>query len=140
MLKHIAHRFLVEAWGAGKLALLDEYIAPVYLHNPASPSCVVGPNGMKQHIVRWRTAFPDLQITIEDQLVEGDKVMTRWRATGTYQNTIAGMAADGKRVNWHCVTLYRFVDNKLVESWMFTHMHDLVERLATLAAKWEQPF
>lgn len=134
--KTISRRFFVEAWGAGQFDVLERYVAPTYRSESASPNGLAGAARMKQQIVRWRTAFPDLQVTVVEQLAEGNKVMTRWLATGTQQQMLDGMPPDGQLVRWHCVTLHRFVDDQVVEASTFTSGQALAAKLAALTLEW----
>jgi predicted ester cyclase len=98
-----------EVWSSGALDRLDEYIAvDVIHHDPYDPFGADGLAGMKKLIRKNRDLYPDLQISIEDQIAEGDKVATRW---------IASMTQNGKRVTLRGVTIDRFDDGKIVEAW-----------------------
>src|SRR5262249_55328709 len=75
-------RVAFEVWSSGDLDRLDTFIAPdVVHHDPYDPYGADGLTGMKKLIKKNRNIHPDLQITIEDQIAEGDKVATRWIAT-----------------------------------------------------------
>lgn len=62
-------------------------------------------------------AFPDLRITTDDILTEGDKVATRWTATGTHQGELMGIPASGRQITFPGMTVHRFADGKIVENW-----------------------
>jgi predicted ester cyclase len=62
-------------------------------------------------------AFPDLVVVVLDQLAEGDKVATRWRASGTHQGPFAGIAATGRPVTITAMHLHRVADGQLIEHW-----------------------
>jgi predicted ester cyclase len=62
-------------------------------------------------------AFPDAQITIEDQLAEGDTVATRWTGRGAHQGELMGVPPSGKRVEVARVTISRIEGGKIVEEW-----------------------
>lgn len=135
--KEISRRFFVEAWGQGKLDVIDDYVAADYVHNPIRPNFVSGPEGMKQRVSRWRAAFPDFQVTVDDQIAEGDRVVTRWSGTGTQQAEIWGIPPSGKRIEWQCMTINRLANGKVVESWALTNALDLMEQLEAISYKWE---
>src|SRR6185503_19868300 len=80
--KTVSRRFFEEVFGNGKLNLLDEIIAKDHVNNgPGSlPGLPTGPEGAKQLVAVCRNAFPDLRFTIDEQIAEGDKVVTRWTA------------------------------------------------------------
>ena len=84
--KALTRRSLEEIWNKGNLAVADELIAPNHVaHDPADPNPGSGPEATKQQASMYRTAFPDLHITIEDHVAEGDQVVTRWTARGTHR-------------------------------------------------------
>ena len=113
--KAIVRRVYEQVWSKGNLDVVDELCAADFvLHDPAQPG-IRGPEGYKQIVTGNRTAFPDLQITVEDQLAEGDKVATRWTTTGTHQGEFAGIPATGKRGGVTGTTIARVVGGKIVE-------------------------
>lgn len=69
-----------------------EIYAPDFVaHNPNSPEEIHGPEGVKQLASAFRSAFPDMQSTVEDQIAEGDKVVTRYTFSGTHQGELMGI-------------------------------------------------
>jgi steroid delta-isomerase-like uncharacterized protein len=113
-----AARAEFEIWNTGELDLLDELVAPdVVHHDPYDPRARDGLEGLKESIAANRRAFPDLRITIEDQVAEGDKVVTRWTTSMTHAGDLGGSAATGRRVTIAGITIERFEDGKVVEAW-----------------------
>src|SRR5919199_2849531 len=97
--KAVTRRFLEEVFTAGNLKLVDELFAPDYvLHDPSVPQEVRGPEGMRQYVAMYRAAYPDTHFTIEDQIAEGDEVVTRWVGRGTHQGELMGIAPTGRSV------------------------------------------
>ena len=80
--KALARRELEEIFSAkGNLDAAEEIYAPHYIsHQPAGDEDLRGPQAIKQFAAGMREAFPDLEITIEEQIAEGDKVVARWRS------------------------------------------------------------
>ena len=117
--KAIARRALEELFSAqGDLDVADEIIAPNYVgHDPVSPEDVRGPEGVKEFASMYRSAFPDVQLSVEDQVAEGDMVVTRWIASGTHQGELMGIAPTGNRVTVSGTSVERIVDGKIVETW-----------------------
>ena len=94
--KLILRRFFEEIFNQGNLAAADEIVGANYLnHNPA-PGETPGRAGLTQVITYLHVAFRDLNFTIEDQVAEDDKVVTRWNATGIHQ---AGLLASPRPAN-----------------------------------------
>src|SRR5215207_4080022 len=82
-------------------AALEELIAADFVHrNPADPNMARGPAGMRKLYETWQAAFPDGQQRVEDQIAEGDKVVTRWGFRGTHQGELFGLAPTGKTVEF----------------------------------------
>src|SRR5215210_926317 len=85
--KAIARREIEELYNhTGNLDAADEIYAPDYVgHDPTLPEDLHGVEAGRQHAATFRSAFPDLTCTIEEQIAEGDKVVTRWIGSGTHQ-------------------------------------------------------
>jgi steroid delta-isomerase-like uncharacterized protein len=117
--KEKARRFLQESFNEGDLGLVDELFASDYvLHDPASPEEEIrGPEGMKGFVQMYQSAFPDTDVTVEDQIAEGDDVVTRWTARGTHQGELFGAPPSGNRVEITGITVDRFSGGKFAESW-----------------------
>jgi steroid delta-isomerase-like uncharacterized protein len=87
--KALARRFLEEAFNEGNLGVADEIFASDYvLHDPVIPEEISGPEGIKGFVQMYRSAFPDTHITVENQIAEGDEVVTRWTGRGTHQGDL----------------------------------------------------
>jgi predicted ester cyclase len=113
-------RVAFEVWSNGDLDRLDQYIASdVVHHDPYDPNRLHGLAGMKKTIARNREITPDLSITIDDQIAEGNKVATRWTAT---------MTREGKRVSLQGVTIDRFDNGQIVEAWRNIDMLGLLQQ------------
>lgn len=121
--KAIARRWSEELWSAGLLYVADAIIAPGYVqHDPADPVPVTGPAGVKRLVTMVRSAIPDLCITVEALISEGDQVVTRCTINGTVVSSHAGAATR----TGLCVTailIFRVIDGKITESW--TNRDDL---------------
>jgi steroid delta-isomerase-like uncharacterized protein len=117
--KALARRFIEEIWNQKNLALARELIAATYVfHTPGSPPGLPpGPEGFHQFASAFLTAFPDVHTSIEDQLAEGDKVVTRWTSRGTNTGSLFGMPTTGKSATITGITIDRFAEGKIVESW-----------------------
>jgi steroid delta-isomerase-like uncharacterized protein len=117
--KAIARRALEEVFsGQGDLDVADELFAPNYVgHDPASPEDIRGPEGVKEFASMYRNAFPDVLMSVEDQVAEGDKVVTRWIASGTHQGDMMGIAPTGNRVTVAGTSIERIVNGKIEETW-----------------------
>jgi predicted ester cyclase len=117
--KALAHRFFEEFWDQKNLAVADELLAANHVdHTPGSPPGLPpGPAGFKQFGSVYFTAFPDLYITIDGQVAEGEMVVTRWTSHGTNTGGLFGMPATNKSATITGITISRIVDGKAVETW-----------------------
>ncbi len=130
--KAAVRRYIEEAWNRGKLAMVDEVLAPNYAsHDPGNPE-YTGREGVKQLITLYRNAFPDLHWSIEDQIAEGDKVVTRWTARGTHKGDLRGIPSTGKQVTVTGTTCSRFAGGKVAESWVNWDTLGLMQQLGAV--------
>jgi steroid delta-isomerase-like uncharacterized protein len=115
--KALAHRPHEEVFNQGKLELADQIYAPDFAwHSPGiPPNLPRGPEGVKQFVTVVRAAFPDLHLTVEESLGEGDKVVNRWVFRGTHQGEFAGIPPTGKQVTLTGIDIWRISGGKLVE-------------------------
>ena len=113
--KRIAKRFYEEVVNTGNIDLLEKLVSPEYFEVHQNKLYPLGVEGAKQHILGSRQTYPDLHLTIERQIAEGDWVVTQATARGTHQGIWLGMRPTGKRVEMTVVNVDRFVDGQLVE-------------------------
>jgi steroid delta-isomerase-like uncharacterized protein len=117
--KAVIRRFLKDIFEGGNLELADELFAPDYvLHDPVVPEEVRGPEGMRRYVSMYRSAYPDTHFTIEDQISEGDRVVTRWTGQGTQQGELMGIAPTGNQVTLAGIEFDRVSDGKMQETWV----------------------
>src|SRR5215208_841424 len=113
-----AAREVFDVWSTGELDRLDDLVAPdVVHHDPYDPNSSNGLEGMKRTIEANREAFPDMRLIVEDQVAEGNKVVTRWRGEMTHLGELAGAPPTGNRITIGGITIDRFENGKIVEAW-----------------------
>jgi len=116
--KKTSRRVAEEIFAGGKLDVIEEVFDPSYVgHDVASPEPLRGLEGVREQAQGYRTAFPDLQVTVEDQIAEGDKVTTRWTARGTHEGELFGIGPTGKQTTVSGITIDVYSGGKIVESW-----------------------
>jgi predicted ester cyclase len=118
--KAILRRVTDEVFSQGNLDLVDELFAADYvLHDPGIPGGELrGPEDFKQRWVSmFRTAFPDLQLSVEDQVAEGDKVVTRYVGRGTHRGELMGIAPTGMEVSVGGSIISRVSGDRIEEEW-----------------------
>ncbi len=116
--KALVRRWFEELFNAENLDVADEITAPDHVnHDPTLPDLPPGPEGDKHVVNLYHGAFPDANITVEDQVAEGDEVVTRWTGRGTHQGDLMGVPPSGNRVEVAGMTLNRVSGGKIVETW-----------------------
>ena len=117
-----------QGWNKGNMDALDDLISPDFVNRTASK-----PNetrdGFKQRVQMIRTAFPDWEMTADEMLGEGDRVVTRWRARGTHRGSFRGIPATGKKIEVTGIAIDRVLDGKRVEGWVEWDMLGLLQQL-----------
>jgi steroid delta-isomerase-like uncharacterized protein len=133
--KALARRVVDELFVGGNLDLADELVTQDFVgHDVAAPEPIRGPEGLKEQAKGYRDAFPDLSLKIEDQTAEGDRVATRWTATGTHKGDLFGIAPTGKQATIEGVTIDRFSGGKIAESWDIWDALGLMQQLGVVPA------
>ena len=126
-------RVIEEAYSRGDLSVVDEVAAKdLVIHVPSQE--IHGREGAKQYVTMLRAAFPDLQFTIEDQIAEGDMVVTRWTARGTQTGQFQSIPATGKQIRLMGTDIDRMIDGKVVECWAHVDELGLMQQLGAIGA------
>jgi steroid delta-isomerase-like uncharacterized protein len=116
--KAIFRRYIEEVWNRTNLELVDQIFDRYISHQPDGSTLERGPEDVKRFVGEFRAAFPDLRLSIEDQMADGDKVVIRATFRGTHQREFRGMVPTGKEIEVKGVTVFRFSpEGKVVESW-----------------------
>ena len=115
--KEIARRLYHEYWNENKVGVLDEIFAPDVQNRIVPEALPPGIEGTKAYLNAFLHAFPDVEMTIERQVAEGDTVVTVWRANGTHTAELMGIPPTGKEAEVTGVDVQRFEDGKIVETW-----------------------
>lgn len=87
--KNTFRRYVEEVSNKGNLDVVDEIFGRYVSHQPDGRTEERRPEDVKRFIIEFRQAFPEFHLTVEDQIAEGDKVVTRWRASGTHQDDLS---------------------------------------------------
>jgi steroid delta-isomerase-like uncharacterized protein len=132
--KTISRRFFEEAFGKGNLNVLDEIIASDHVNSGpgALPELPTGPQGAKQLVTVYRNAFPDVRFTIDEQIAEGDQVVTRWTADGTHKGELQGIPATGKSSTVTGIAVDRIVNGKIAETWGLFDQFGMMQQLGVI--------
>jgi steroid delta-isomerase-like uncharacterized protein len=133
--KAIVRRLFAELWNTGNLSMADQIFAPTYEHHdPSTPDFGRGPDSEKKRASLYRNAFPDIHLTIEDVIAEGETVMTRWSCQGTHKGDLNGIAPTGRRFTITGVTIARVSAGKIVEGFVNWDALGLMQQLGVVPA------
>lgn len=138
--KVLARRYLEEVYGKGNLDVVDELIAEdVQDHEEFGDQVPAGRAGIKELVKAFRKAFPDISVTIDDAVSEGDRVFIRCSWEGTHQGELMGIEASGKRVYFTSMDEIRFSEGRIEEHWGVTDTLGLIHQLGAIPAPIEYP-
>ena len=122
--KKLVRYAVEEVWNKGNYSIADEILSDDFvIHASNRDKEVHGTLGVRQFFTSLRTAFPDIQFTIIDQIAEGNKVVTHWIAEGTHQGSFEGIAPTGKRFKVSAIDIDYIQNGKFTECW--TNMDEL---------------
>ena len=130
--KALARRVLEDLVVKMDLEKIDEYFAAdVIVHVPFL-EMPPGRQGIRQLYGSFPDAIADVDLRFEDQIAEGDRVVTRWSSSFTHTGDLFGVPATGKRVKQSGIMIYRIRDGKVVEQWAEANMWGLMRQLGAI--------
>lgn len=133
--KQIAHRFMEECWNKGSLNMVSEFLsANCRYHDPVFPHLTSGADNIRSHIENCRRGFPDMRITIDDTIAEGNEVVHHWTVTGTHKGQFLGLAPTNKKATVSGTSIFRIENSKISEQWSDWNLMTLMEQLGIAAA------
>jgi steroid delta-isomerase-like uncharacterized protein len=116
----IEHRWFGEVWNKGRADAIDEMLSPdVVIHGltDSNGNEVRGAEAFKSFYEGFRGAFPDIQVTVEDTVSEGDKIVARCTVRATHRGEGLGLAPTDKAVEFTGMCMLSMEGGKIVESW-----------------------
>ena len=136
--KRRSQRLYDEIFGKGNFAAADELMAPdIVNHGPGLPP-VPGTEGIKRQAALLRTAMPDLEVILHDQIGEGDRVVSRWTGRGTHTSPLnlpaGSIPATGNAISFDEIRIDRHASGRIVESWWIPDRFTLWTQLGLLPA------
>jgi len=134
--KAIARRIVDESWTKHNPSILDGLFSnDAILHDPQNPTVAKGPQGAKGTLATYLRAFPDLKITIEREIADGDYVVQHLLATGTNTGEFNGMPATGKQTSVTGVMTSKVREGKVIEAWSLFDNLGLLQQLGVVPAR-----
>ena len=127
--KRIAIAVFPAAWNHGDFAPAEKYVdAEVVDHFDNSQ----GIEAFKGVINGFRAAFPDIELTVQHEIAEGDLVVHHWTMTGTHKGAFQGLPPTGKSLTWTGITIVRIADGKIVERWANVDVLAILQQLGVV--------
>ena len=128
--KALTRRFYDEAINQGNLDLIDELVSEDFVEHEEFPGLpTTGPEAPKAALGMFLAAFPDLQITADELIAEGDKVVVRATMSGTHQGEFMGMPATNKTFAVKAIDIIEIRDGKATAHWGMTDQVAMMEQL-----------
>jgi len=128
--KEIVRGFVNDLLVEGQWDRVDEYVAEDYVgHTVAAPEDIRGREECREFYSGVKEAFPDMDVTIEELIAEGDKVVQRSRQTGTHEGEFMGIEPTGNSFDTPGIVIYRIQDGKIVEDWVHSDMMGMMKQL-----------
>jgi predicted ester cyclase len=124
-------RGIYEAINSGNLALLEKFVAPGYTEHSEG---FQGVEPFQQQVAAFRAAFPDLHVTVEDLLTDGDRFASRTTVTGTHTGDLMGLPPTGQRISVEAVDIGRIENGQAQERWGGLNMYALLTQLGVIPA------
>ena len=131
--KEVARRMMEEVLGGGNLALSPEIHTKDFVAHGSTRDFTFEEDFAASK--GWREAFPDLTVTVDVIVAEGDLVAVRWTGRGTNTGTGNGLPATGKRIAGSGLTIFLFVDGKIAEEWSSFDSLSLYRQLGLVPSK-----
>ncbi|MCW8397284.1 ester cyclase [Legionella sp. PATHC038] len=128
-LEKTVRRVFDELWNQQKAVVADElFSAKTLIHFSYDQAANL--HDFKQALLEWYKAFPDLSHSIDDFIVSGDKVVTRWHGQGTHRGEFSGIPATGISVFYSGITIFRLDDNnQIAEAWVYSDLNNMIAKM-----------
>lgn len=131
--KDIVRRFFEVGPSKGDLSEANKLLAPDFtLHVPLP--CSPGVQGINEVIIACRTAFHDLNVTVEDMVAEGDKIAARFTAHGIHKGAFMGLPPTDKPISMTGIEIFRIEGGKIAEIWGEANLLGLMQQLGIVSA------
>lgn len=132
--KAVVQRFVDEVLNGQSVEAADEILAPDHILNyMLLPEPMIGAKAWEQSVAGYWSAFPDMVVTIDNMIGEGDQVAARWTAVATHKGALMGIPPSGRKVTWIGQGVYRIVNGQIVEQWGIDDAMGLMQRISAPA-------
>ena len=131
-LKTLTRRFYDDVIVGGNLDLIDELVHDEFVEHEEFPGLPPGKESIRFFVTTMREAFPDLTTTVEDIIVEDNKVVSRLRFSGTHRGEFGGIPPTGKKIDVQAIDIVAYRDGKLIEHWGVTDQMAMMQQLGVI--------
>ena len=132
--KSLVRQYVDEVFNQRQLAAVDTLLAPDHIDHTLPPGLPTDLAGTKKAIAMYLRAVPDLQVTVEDLIAEGDRVAIRYTSRGTQRGPLGPIPATRRPVTISSYLIARIVDGKIVEMWGLDDQLGLLRQLGVIPA------
>lgn len=120
-----------EIWSKGNLELIATFYAEDYVGHFPGGATVIGRAGIRAEVTSHRTAFPDWVEEMQEIIIEGNLVVTRFRSTGTHLGAFQGIPPSGNRIEITEASIFRMANGQIAEQWAYPDVLSLTRQIST---------
>lgn len=125
--RQLVARFYADVINAKRLDVLDELVADDFIEHGSPPT--TGRDGFRAFLADLVEGLPDVELSVEDWIVEGDRVVARCLVNGTHRGELFGYAPTERRIGWSAIHIWRVVGGRLAERWSEANLFAIFEQL-----------
>ena len=133
--KALVRRFYREVYVNWNMGLADDVVARQFISHDWPEPGPTGPKAFRDYYSAIRSAVPDARYEVDDLIAEGNRVVVRWRLLGTHKGEFRGIAPTGRPIVLNGIAIYRVDDGKLMERWVVSDLHGLLEEIEAAAPR-----
>ena len=133
--KALVRLLVEEGWNQANRDVIAATQAPTFIDHSAPPGFPSDQAGARQIAAMYLGAFPDLHLTLEDLIAEGDRVVARWSSRGTHRGEFMGLPPTGKVATSTGITILRVAGGKIIESWQNLDLLGLLQQLGAIPTR-----
>lgn len=127
--KETVRRLLEDGFGKGQLTALADTLSPDVIVHSGPLGSTRGTDEILATMTEYRSAFPDIAVTVNDQVAEGDKIATRFQVTGTNTGSLIGYPPTGNTISLQIINMARIEEGRIAELWSEADALDLLDQL-----------
>ncbi len=129
--RSVVEAFIARFKNGHDLAALDDLLAPTFVHHFDLPGIPADGAGFRQLAAAVLTAFPDIRVTVELLVAEGDRVVELASVRATHAGTFQGLPPTGREVGWTETHIYRIADGQIAENWPAVNFERIMQQITT---------